>query len=204
MSTPDVTFISIVLDKIQLADGEVVREKGGYKIAELEQGLAPFKAKGAKPAILADGEERPFAEIIEVLDALEKAGFDQVYLVVKRSVSSNRIFAGILLHLKRPQMDPAFTLTIDGSSLWLQDEKGREHVDMQLDLMSWTGTLSQKTRKRVLAREEREPPLVDVEIKSGGLFYNKLIEILSAADTACDGVRDCGIPGLGLEFYLKR
>lgn len=67
---------------------------------------------------------------------------------------------------------------------------------------AWRGALQRAVRERPeLLRNERRA-VVEVVPVSRLVAYDRLVQILATADTACVGAGDCGLPGLGLIFRL--
>jgi hypothetical protein len=58
-----------------------------------------------------------------------------------------------------------------------------------------------RERQELLRNEGRK--VVKLDVVSRKLGYRRFVEVLGAADTACMGTVDCGLPGLGLEFTIS-
>ncbi|MEL7370790.1 MAG: hypothetical protein AAFN74_17855, partial [Myxococcota bacterium] len=66
---------------------------------------------------------------------------------------------------------------------------------------NWTSDLRQQVRRHRSLWSSTTVPTVALQVDEA-LSYEQLIAALSAADGACAHAYDCGLPGLGLRFFL--
>jgi hypothetical protein len=67
----------------------------------------------------------------------------------------------------------------------------------------WQAALQAAVRANPTLLQSEGRAAIDI-IPDEGAAYERLVEILASADTACSGRIDCGLPGLGLRFRLRR
>lgn len=204
-----VAALSIVPDRLEIAAQEVQRDKdGSYRASELQKMLSPFR-EGL--SILAS-QTLPYKNLLEVMNLLATEKVERVYLVIERTVlvkgkpGGDRIYAGIPFRVGRSELSSTvFKLLISGSTVSI-DPGSLESVqiDTHKPTPVWTRELNEAVRARLAKKAPTiVQPEVAVQVRAEDLVYDKLMEILSAADTTCERDADCGVPGLGLQFFLS-
>jgi hypothetical protein len=202
--------LSIFDDHLEIAGQSVERDdKDRYPPDTLARAMAQFKEEGSI-SILAD-KKLVLTSLFEVLDLLRGLGMKRVYLVIERTVrikglpGGDRIHAGIPLRLDKSVLPKAaFFMDIGGSTISIDPgQRDGELVDLH-DEKNWPKQLNDVAQKRIskLSTGEAQPEVI-VKVSAKTASYVRLLEILSAADTTCERESDCGVPGMGIEFFWQ-
>lgn len=201
----DTASLSIFEEGLDVAGTEVSRNKEGkFPPAQIAEHLKKFKTV----SIVAH-RNMPFKNVLEVLELLPGIGFDSAYLVFERRVlikeidGGDYILAGIPFRLRSRQVNTIFSMLIEETKVWI-DPKMPAGFQIQMDEKNgWEKELNNLARKRIADKSSGSAqPEVTVRIEAD-VTYDKVIEILSAADSTCERETDCGVPGLGLQFYYS-
>lgn len=202
--------LSIFDDRLEIAGQTVERDdKGRYPPETLAKVMAQFKDEGSISILAHKGLE--LTALFEVLNLLRGLNMKRVYLVIERTVrikgmrGGDRIHAGIPLRLDRSVLPKAaFFMDIAGSTISIDPgQRDGELVDLH-DEKNWPAKLNKIAQSRItkLGASAAQPDVV-VKVSAKTASYARLLEILSAADTTCERESDCGVPGLGIEFYWQ-
>jgi hypothetical protein len=195
-------------EEVPLEDGALPKD-WPQRVKALDPTIASLRqpGKALSMTVLAH-KELPMERVLPVLRAVRIAfGVARYQLLVSRA---------IVTHERHP-IQAGLELVVDGvedpKTLPLLLKIGTEEIEVaspgaapahiSLRAESWHDTLRQVIRSRtgILGKSE-EPDLRIAVDPAAGVPYDRLVEVMSAADTMCESTRDCGLPGLGLRFTL--
>lgn len=202
---PEGPSLSILEDRLLFSHGDLLRNKDAKFDPNELIALWKNQPKPDSLSILAD-QRVPFSNVVEALELLPSLGIKRVYLVFKRNAPSkgkDPIFAGIPFRLRSQLVNTAFSMKLHGTTVQLNPEV-LGGTSILWNKPGWAAELNQATRALIKEKSSRSAaPEVALQIDEEGLTYDKVTEILSVADSACDGNTDCGVPGLGLQFFYS-
>lgn len=146
--------------------------------------------------------------MLSVVTALEERySVSRFLLVVERAVPLDGI---IVLQAELPvEVDPK-PRQVDVDLVLEDDGVLIKPVDRRVAFADedWSSVLRSWARQRPsLHQRDLPPPLVVVRVTVAAarmMTYGRFIDVLSAVDGACPGKSDCGLPGLGTRFLLRR
>lgn len=121
-------------------------------------------------------------------------------LVVERRVRfgtrEELMQAALPIELAHPTQAPSLRLTIAPQRVVVGNEAG-----LGLDRSDWPQALRDRLRREPALLEESRGP-IEVEV-APGTTWRTLVAVLTAADSACFGQSDCGLPGQGFTFVVR-
>jgi hypothetical protein len=150
--------------------------------------------------LLAD-ENATWATVKTVLSRLVTTlEVQRYYLVVDRRVrfgtKEAHLQGALPLQLGHPDRAPALRLVVSPQGVAIGNEPSINFARPE-----WPLTLRERLRREPGLIEEDRGPL-ELEILPGS-SYRTIVSVLTAADSACLGQSDCGLPGQGFSFVIR-
>jgi hypothetical protein len=190
-------------DKVTLSSNELLElEKGRLPDdwqSQVSEDLGTKLVEGR--VVLLAHKDLPLGLVLELITYLQAVhDVERFDLIVERALvrggSEDRLQAAIQLELGSDKVS-ALQLVIGADRLRVLPS-----TELRYDSPDWRERLHEIVRnKSELLRNEQRAP-VELFVESGRIDYERFVEVLAAADTACLGKVDCGLPGLGLSFIF--
>jgi hypothetical protein len=182
---------------VDLTDGKLPE---GWRQSASE---LPNEIKGA-PLVLIAHEELALDPVLDLISFLHRRDrIRRVDVIVARSVATGtpggrKVQAAIPIDIGG-EGTIGLELTLEENGIRLAPDRTPAPYDQNL----WRDELRRLVRSNSALLRDADRARVKIRIASSGLEYRRFVEVLSAADTACVGTIDCGLPGLGLEFTIS-
>ncbi|MEQ9501129.1 MAG: hypothetical protein RIT81_29950 [Deltaproteobacteria bacterium] len=167
---------------------DVSRTTKGYEVLE--------------PLVIATNTTR----VETLLDTLEAFGgryrVGRYHLVARRSFvlrgGDKRVQSTLPSRVGTPSQAPGLVLRVTQRGVTIVEE----NTEILFADVAWRIRLREAVRVRpdLYGVEASAPVRVQAD---PALVYERLVDVLGAADSSCMGTVDCGLPGLGLEFVLQ-
>jgi hypothetical protein len=176
--------------------------------ADAERTVANMREPGKPIDVRAviQGELR-VQTIVPLLETVKTGlAVDRYILVVRRELGAqgaSAIQAGIDLLVDSKSDASQLPARLKISSEGVEVSGGNEPPQpIPFRVPHWTTQVHDKVLRRLGALDT---PELRVGVQAAPeTTYAALLEVLSAADSMCEGDRDCGLPGLGIQFLLDR
>jgi hypothetical protein len=174
--------------------------------------LASFRTQGDPTLLVLAHRTTPLITAIELLRHVrDQLGGVTAGLVLKRRPpflknGERPVQAMLPLEIATPGVvrSSAAKLSIDPTQVKLHASTGRDET-FRLQDAGWKTALRDVVRDRTgVADVAGSKPLnlrVEVEVR-GNLSYDRFVEVLAATDSVCMQDADCGLPGLGLQYFI--
>jgi hypothetical protein len=181
---------------------------GGDELFQMEQGRMPpdWQAQmteglgtklGGGIVLLLAHKDLSMTVVMDVIGYLRQVHKVQRFdLIVERGVSRGprgRIQAALQLDLGT-QRTNALQIVIHQEGLGVSPS-----LDLRND-PTWRDRLREAVRAKTELMKGDDRAAVEVQLASPRIKYERFVDVLASADTACMGKGDCGLPGLGLVF----
>lgn len=192
---------------------------GQQTIAELSEGALPStwaaEAPNLQPTVRSYDPLEPLVlahratvmrTLLDVLrEIARRHAVKRYHLIVERTVGlpgvagGKKIQADIPIALGEAEVGPALTIKIEDTGVKIAEEG----LELPFSEPDWANRLRDFVRLRpdLYGGDARAPLLVRT---SDRISYERFIEVIGAADTACMKATDCGLPGLGIAIVVQR
>lgn len=180
----------------------------------VERALSSFKRGSTELEVnLLVHADVPMSTVITVLQFMRNThNLRRAHAVFARGVAEDeegrRLLAGVVIQLVPPvTIDPnkrPVTVQLSGSTVTI-DPAGPDATRLERSGTKWRTQLASVVQKKALASRGDNPQVwVAARLAEEDLTYGSFVEVLGAADSTCGRDSDCGVPGLGIRYYLDR
>lgn len=186
----------------ELDDDGVLASDWASRASDLSAKLQPYKP--LEPFVLAH-RATLMQTVLSVLHEMSgRYGAKRFHLILARTFAlpghngGKRIQADLPLMLGHAEITPSLQIRVTDRSVEIVEKGFKAPFSDPL----WASRLRAAVRERtdLFTGEVRAP----IEVRtSPRITYERFVEVIGAADTACRGETDCGLPGLGLEIVVQ-